>query len=86
MRGAAVLALLLVAAPAFAGGRTLAPMDGVSIRIPAAPDLDFSARIAPDGTLALPYVGRIKAAGLTEDALARLLERRLVAQGVLAGR
>ena len=58
------------AAPALAGGRMLTPMDVVTIRIVAAPDLDTTARVDEDGTIAFPYLGRIKAAGLTQDELA----------------
>ena len=74
-------ALLLAAAMAQAaqgGGRVLTTSDVVAIRIPDHPDLDWTARIEPDGTINFPYVGRIKAAGLTEEDLARTVERRLV--------
>ena len=67
-----------VALAAQGGGRLLTASDVVAIRIPDHPDLDWTARIEPDGTINFPYVGRIKAAGLTEDDLARTLERRLV--------
>ena len=32
-----------------------------------------------------PYVGRIMAAGLTEDGLARKIERRLIELKIIAG-
>ena len=70
--------------PAWAGRRVLTPMDVVSIRIPDQPDLDATTRIEPDGTINLAYVGRIKAAGLTEDALARVIEKRLIELQILA--
>ncbi len=69
---------------ALAGGRVLTAMDVVSIRIVDAPDLDTTARIEPDGTIAFPYLGRIKAAGLSEDELARRIERQLVERKILA--
>jgi polysaccharide export outer membrane protein len=72
------------ASPTQAGGRVLATSDVVTIRIPGEPSLDTTARIEPDGTLAFPYVGRIKAAGLTQDELARTIEKRLVALKILA--
>lgn len=81
-------ALLLAAAMAQAaqgGGRVLTASDVVAIRIPDHPDLDWTARIEPDGTINFPYVGRIKAAGLTEDNLARTVERRLVELKIIAG-
>jgi polysaccharide export outer membrane protein len=77
--------LLLAAAPALAGGRALTPMDVVTIRIVTASDLDTTARVEQDGTIAFPYLGRIKAAGLTEDALAQRIERQLVERKILAG-
>jgi protein involved in polysaccharide export with SLBB domain len=87
MIGRAVLVLAaLGAAPALAaGGRVLTPMDVVTIRIVAQPDLDTTARIEEDGTIAFPYLGRIRAAGLTEDELARRVERGLVERKILAG-
>jgi polysaccharide export outer membrane protein len=83
--GAALLMALICAAPALAGGRALTPMDVVTIRIVAAPDLDTTARVDPDGTIAFPYLGRIRAAGLTEDQLAEQIERGLIARKILAG-
>jgi protein involved in polysaccharide export with SLBB domain len=80
--------LLLGAAGAQAGkggGRVLTASDVVAIRIFDHPDLDWTARVEPDGTINFPYVGRIKAAGLTEDGLARMIERRLVELKIIAG-
>jgi protein involved in polysaccharide export with SLBB domain len=82
-----LLALLLaptVALPAQGGGRVLTTSDVVAIRIPDHPDLDWTARVEPDGTINFPYVGRIKAAGLTEDGLARTVERRLLELKIIA--
>jgi protein involved in polysaccharide export with SLBB domain len=59
-------------------------VDVVSIRLPDQPDLDTTTRIEPDGTINLAYVGRIKAAGMTEDALARVIEKRLIELQILA--
>ena len=86
MIGRAFLALAaLGAAPALAaGGRVLTPMDVVAIRILTAPDLDTTARVEEDGSIAFPYLGRIRAAGLTEDELARRIERELTARKILA--
>ncbi len=78
-------ALLAVGVPsALAGGRILVPSDVVSIRVLGQPDLDTTTRVAPDGTIGFPYVGRIKAAGRTEDELASAVERRLVELKILA--
>jgi polysaccharide biosynthesis/export protein len=80
--------LLLAAAGAQAaqgGGRVLTTSDVVAIRIVENPDLDWTARVEPDGTINFPYVGRIRAAGLTEDNLARTIERRLIELKIIAG-
>ena len=87
-RAAIIICGLLFAAgagPALAGCRALTPMDVVTIRIVTAPDLDTTTRVEQDGTIAFPYLGRIKAAGLTEDALAQRIERELVERKILAG-
>ena len=57
--------------PARSGGRVLTTSDVVAIRIVDHPELDTTTRVEPDGTINFPYVGRIKAAGRTEDDLAR---------------
>ena len=67
------------------GGRVLATSDVVAIRIVDHPELDTTTRIEPDGTINFPYVGRIKAAGRTEDDLARVVGRRLVELKIVAG-
>jgi polysaccharide biosynthesis/export protein len=77
--------LSVLAAPtALAGGRVLTKMDVVSIRVVNQPDLDTTTRVELDGTINFPYVGRIRAAGLTEDELEHTIERRLVQLKILA--
>jgi protein involved in polysaccharide export with SLBB domain len=76
--------LLAAAAAAQGGGRVLTTSDVVAIRIVDHPDLDWTARVEPEGTINFPYVGRIKAAGLTEGDLARAVERGLVALKIIA--
>lgn len=76
---------LLMTGAASAGGRLLTPMDVVTIRIVGAPDLDTTTRVETDGTIDFPYLGRIRAAGLTGDALSRRIERGLVARKIIAG-
>jgi len=77
--------LLAAAAAAQGGGRVLTTSDVVAIRIVDHLDLDWTARVEPDCTINFPYVGRIRAAGMTEDDLARAIERRLVALKIIAG-
>jgi protein involved in polysaccharide export with SLBB domain len=82
---AGVLLSTIIAAPAArSGGRVLTASDVVAIRIVDHPELDTTTRIEPDGTINFPYVGRIKAAGRTEDDLARAVERRLVELKIIA--
>ena len=66
------------------GGRVLTTSDVVAIRVVDHPDLDWTTRVEPDGTINFPYVGRIKAAGLTEDDLARTVELRLIELKIIA--
>ena len=66
-------------------GRVLTTSDVVAIRLVDHPELDTTTRVEPDGTINFPYVGRIKAAGRTEDDLAREVERRLIELKILAG-
>jgi polysaccharide export outer membrane protein len=83
-----ISALLFTATAASAagrGGRVLTTSDVVAIRIVDHPELDTTTRIEPDGTINFPYVGRIKAAGRTEDDLGRAVGRRLVELKILAG-
>jgi polysaccharide export outer membrane protein len=70
---------------AYSAGRVLTTSDVVAIRLVAHPDLDTTTRVEPDGTINFPYVGRIRAAGRTEDDLAREVERRLIELKIIAG-
>jgi polysaccharide export outer membrane protein len=67
-----------------AGGRILTTSDVVTIRIIGQPDLSATTRVEPDGTINFPYLGRVKAAGLTEDEVARVIEKRLIERQILA--
>ena len=67
------------------GGRVLTTSDVVAIRIVDHPELDTTTRIEPDGTINFPYVGRIQAAGRTEDDLGRAVERRLIELKIIVG-
>ena len=73
------------AAGAGAGGRVLTNSDVVAIRIVDHPELDTTTRVEPDGAINFPYVGRVQAAGRTEDDLARAVWRRLVELKIVAG-
>lgn len=79
-----VLLFALTGAPrAQSGGRVLTPSDVVAIRIVDHPELDWTTRIEPDGTISFPYLGRIQVAGRTEDQLARAVERGLIERKII---
>ena len=84
-----ISALLFAATGALAagsGGPILTTSDVVVIRIVDHPELDTTTRVEPDGTINFPYVGRIKAAGRTEDDLGRAIGRRLIELKIVAER
>ncbi len=81
--GALALAAAVAVGQACAEGRVLTPSDVLAIKVVGQPDLDTTTRVELDGTINFPYVGRVKAAGLSEDALARLIERRLAARQIV---
>lgn len=60
-----------------APGYVLGPDDQISIRIAQAPEfIDKPVRIGPDGYIELPFAGRVKAGGLTPEALRSELTKR----------
>lgn len=65
----ALLLGLMLTGPAMAGGRRLTTSDVLQINIVNQPELNTLVRVEPDGTIKFPFVGRIRAAGLTEDVL-----------------
>jgi polysaccharide biosynthesis/export protein len=80
----AVLTLAVVPTWAFAaGGRVLTQQDSVSIKVVNQPDMDTTTRVESDGTISFPYVGRIRAAGLSEDQLAHAIERQLASRQIV---
>ena len=68
---------------ALAAGRVLTPQDSVSIKVVNQPDMDTTTRVETDGTISFPYVGRIRAAGLSEDQVAHAIERQLAARQIV---
>jgi polysaccharide export outer membrane protein len=73
----------LLSGEALAAGRILAKQDTVTIKVVSQPDMDTTTRVGPDGTIEFPYVGRIKAAGRSEDELARTIEQRLASRQIV---
>ena len=66
-----------------AGGRVLTQQDSISIKVVNQPDMDTTTRVESDGTISFPYVGRIRAAGLSEDQLAHAIERQLASRQIV---
>jgi polysaccharide biosynthesis/export protein len=66
-----------------AGGRILTAQDVVSIKVVNQPDMDTTTRVESDGTISFPYVGRIRAAGLSEDQLAHAIEKQLASRQIV---
>lgn len=80
----AVLAMAaVVPGSALAAGRILTPQDSISIKVVNQPDMDTTSRVETDGTISFPYVGRVRAAGLTEDQLAHSIEKQLAARQIV---
>jgi polysaccharide biosynthesis/export protein len=80
----AVLAIgVAVPGLALAAGRILTPQDSISIKVVNQPDMDTTTRVETDGTISFPYVGRIRAAGLSEDQLAHAIERQLASRQIV---
>ena len=71
------------ATTANAGGSRVAPSDVIQIRVLNQADLDVQVRVAPDGTISFPYVGRFRAAGLTEDEVAARIRAALARAGII---
>jgi polysaccharide export outer membrane protein len=66
-----------------AAGHRVAPSDVIQIHILNQPDLDTQVRVASDGTISFPYVGRFRAAGLTEDEVAARIRAALSRAGII---
>ena len=82
----ALLALaigLAVPAAAREGGRLLDTNDVVQVQVLGQPDFSATVRVDLDGSLALSYAGRIRAAGRTTGALAAEVAARLKAKGLV---
>ena len=64
-------------------GRLLNTNDVLQIAVLYQPELNATARIEPDGTISLPYAGRIKASGLTNGGLAVKIANILMQKGLV---
>jgi polysaccharide export outer membrane protein len=79
--GAALLASVPIGAQD--GTYTIGPQDVLRVRVTGQADLTGNFSVDDDGTLNLPLVGRITAAGLTAAAFEKSLAAKLVADGLL---
>lgn len=74
-------------APAAFGQAALRPNDTFEMALSGMP-VDYSAEfraqytVGDDGNIHVPYIGTIRAAGLTSSQLARAIERKLVAEKI----
>jgi protein involved in polysaccharide export with SLBB domain len=66
-------------APPATGGddTTLGPGDTFEVRVYGEEDLSSNYRVAQDGTIDFPYIGRVEVASLEPTAVADLIEERL---------
>jgi polysaccharide export outer membrane protein len=79
-----LLASLLGAAPALpAGGRLINTNDVLQISVLYQTELNATTRVDPDGTIDLPYAGRIQAGGLSTGALATKIANILKEKGLV---
>jgi polysaccharide export outer membrane protein len=78
-----ILTAVACASSAHSAGRQLVASDVVQIKVVGQPELDTQARINTDGTLTFPHLGRVKAAGLTEDELAEQVKRGLARAAIV---
>jgi polysaccharide export outer membrane protein len=62
---------------------TLGAGDVFDVRVYGEADLTSNYRVAQDGTIDFPYIGRVRVAGLEPTEIADLLEERLREGGVL---
>jgi polysaccharide export outer membrane protein len=80
----ALLGGLLVCAPALAAsGRVINTNDVLQISVLYQTELNVTARVDPDGSIDLPYAGRIQAGGLTTGGLAAKIAGILKEKGLV---
>jgi len=69
-------------APVATADYRLGPRDGVKIEVFEVPELNAERRVSEDGSITLPVIGSVQAAGLTASELAAAIQRRLEADYV----
>jgi protein involved in polysaccharide export with SLBB domain len=81
--GALLLIAIGTAGLAVAAGRQLVASDMVQIKVVGQSELDTQARIDNDGTITFPFIGRVGAAGLSEDELGERIKQGLITKGIV---
>jgi polysaccharide export outer membrane protein len=87
LRLAALACLLfganVVAAQTADSGYVLGPDDSVQVIVYGQPEFGVATRIKSDGTIVMPLIGTVKAAGLTNISLAKAVTDKLTSNGFL---
>ncbi len=78
---AAGLAVPAAAQVAASSGYVLGADDGVTVSVYGQPDAGVQTRIKADGTIVVPLIGNVQAAGQTVISLAELITKKFVAGG-----
>jgi protein involved in polysaccharide export with SLBB domain len=82
--GTALLLLAIGASSlAHAAGRQLVASDSVQIKVVGQSELDTQTRIDNDGSITFPFLGRVQAAGLSEDELGERIKQGLITKGIV---
>ncbi|WP_294540676.1 polysaccharide biosynthesis/export family protein [uncultured Rhodoblastus sp.] len=80
----ALLCCLWSSAPVLADrGRVVTTNDVLQISVLYQAELNVTTRVEPDGTISLPYAGRVRAAGLTTGALSEKIANILLQKGLV---
>ncbi|MBI5408106.1 MAG: polysaccharide biosynthesis/export family protein [Nitrospirae bacterium] len=72
-----VIFLLLFSINAYAKDYVIGDGDSIKISVWGNPELSLDTRVRPDGKIAIPSVGEIKASGLTPMELTKVLEKEM---------
>ena len=69
--------LVLPAAPVDSKSYVIGPEDVLLIKVWHEPELTGPVSVSPDGTISMPLINEIRAAGITPDQLAKKISQRL---------
>jgi polysaccharide biosynthesis/export protein len=83
LAAAVAIASAPVAAQSMDNGYVLGPDDSIQIVVYGQPEAGISTRIKADGTIVMPLIGTVTAAGLTNVGLAKSVANKLTAGGFL---